>query len=210
MMIVFAAFICHAQVSDADARQALQLVNTSKAAIGLSTDDFKQVIVTNTYFDKSTGLTMVYLQQTYAGIPILKQILPLAFKDGKLVSKAGAFEHSMDQLVNVKSGIPAVSASSAVQFAIADRKLTSSKIPLVISTKENGRKIEYNDMGVSHENITAELLWIPYEESIKKGNTISTVTRMRLAWQVYIIQNTSFKRTDSTSKKRYTFEWSVH
>ncbi|MBK8493631.1 MAG: M36 family metallopeptidase [Chitinophagaceae bacterium] len=189
--IIFAAFICHAQVSDADAAKALQLVSASKSDIGLSEKDLSQVKVTTSYFDRSTGLTMVYLQQTYAGIPILKQILPLAFKDGKLVSKAGAFEHSMDQLVDVKSGIPAVSASSAVQFAIADRKLTSSKIPLVISTKENGRKIEYNDMGVSHENITAELLWVPYEESIKKGNTVSTVTRMRLAWQVYIIQTTS-------------------
>ena len=191
LMTVLAGFMSIAQVSDADAKQALQLVSSSKASLGLSADDLNHVLVTTTYFDKSTGLTMVYLQQTYAGIPVLKQIMPLAFKGNKLVSKAGVFEHSMDQIVNVKSGIPAISATSAVQYAITDRKLTASKMAVVIGTKENGRKIEYNDMGVSGQNITAELLWVPVEESIKKENTVSTKISMRLSWQVFIAPTTS-------------------
>ncbi len=191
LITAIVSFNSIAQVSNADAKKALQLVNSSKVNLGLSAEDLNNVLVTTTYFDKSTGLTMVYLQQTYAGIPVLKQIMPLAFKNGRLISKAGIFEHNMDKIANVKSGIPVVSAASAVQYAIGDRKLSTTKTSAVISSKENGRKIEYNNMGVSRENITAELLWVPVEASVNKETKIDTKGTIRLAWQVYIIPNNS-------------------
>ena len=191
LIAVMAGFTSIAQVSDAEAKRALQLVSSTKASLGLWAADLNNVRVTTTYFDRSTGFTMVYLQQTYEGIPVLKQILPLAFKDGKLVSKAGMFVYNMEQIVSVKTGVPSISAETAVQTAIADRKLKASGMPVVISRKENERKIEYNNMGVSRENITAELLWVPVEASVDKENTVKTKASMRLAWQVYIIPTNS-------------------
>jgi hypothetical protein len=87
---------------------------------------------------------------------------------------------------------PCCFSTSSVQFAIADRKLTSSKIPLVSLALRMARKIEYNIMGrLSNENITSELLGALYEESIKKEK-IRSVRLPACAWhqQVYNIQTT--------------------
>ena len=160
---------------------AFSLVSESKAALGLSTEDLSNSKVTGTYHDQSTGLTMVYLNQTYQGIPVFNQILVLAYKDGKLVSKQGAFIKGVEKMINAKSGVPAVSAESAVQSALSDRGLHASQMAAAISRKENGRNVEFGNMGVSRENITAQLMYTPVENS----------NEVRLSWHVYIIPKTT-------------------
>ena len=71
---ILASYFVNAQVTDADAAKALQLVSANKTAIGLSADELKYLKVSNTYTDKKTGLTMVYLQQSYTRVcPVFKQ-----------------------------------------------------------------------------------------------------------------------------------------
>ena len=179
--LVFCAFSITAQDNNAKESQALNLVSASKTSLGLSSQDLANVAVSSTYFDISSGVTRVYLIQTYKGIPVYNQMLVLAFKGNSLISKAGTFNHSMEKLANLKSGLPAVSAESAVQSALSDRGLHASQMAIAISRKDDGKFVEFSNMGISHENITAQLVWMPVENA----------NEMRLAWQVYIIPKTT-------------------
>ena len=170
-----------AQVSDADRNEALQLINANKAAIGLSTDDLNNLLVSGSYIDKTTGTRYVYLQQTYKEIPVYNQLQVLAFRNGSLLSKTGERIGSIDQKINIPTGIPSVAASTAVMAAIADRNIIGAKSPVVINTKDNGRKVELSDIGISQENITAQLMWYLVPES----------KLVKLIWQVYITPTTT-------------------
>ncbi len=179
--LLFFVFSINAQSINADEHAAMSLVSASKAKLGLSMEDLGNVKVSSTYYDKAAGLTMVYLTQTYKDIPVYNQMLVLAYKGGKLVSNAGIFNHSIDKFAVGKSATPSVMAESAVQSALSDRGLHASQMAIAISSKENGRKVEFSNMGISRENITAELMWTPVENS----------NEVRLSWHVYIIPKTT-------------------
>lgn len=104
-----------AQVNEADNILARDLVSKNKDAIGLSSESLNNYIVSKTFYNDSSGYNMVYLQQTFKGIPVHNQFLVLAIKNGTLLSKAGAFNPSIEKYVNVSSGIPDQTAESAVQ-----------------------------------------------------------------------------------------------
>ncbi|MEO6667836.1 MAG: M36 family metallopeptidase [Ferruginibacter sp.] len=176
-----------------DKFEAMQLVTKNIAAIGLSNADLANSIVSDSYNDRIAGTRMVYLQQSFRDIPVYNQLLVLAFKNGKLVSKAGQFIASIDKKVNTQNGIPAVTPEAAVNAAIRDRKLVSKQAPVAIAIDNSKHKIEFGDLGVSRQNITAELTWVPLSE----GKTLV------LAWQVYIIPQTTpdywMVRVDATN-----------
>jgi hypothetical protein len=178
--ILFAC-ISIAQVSDADKNEALRLVNANKTTIGLSEADLNGLLVSSSYMDNTTAIRYVYLQQSYKGIPVYNQFQVLTFRNGQLLSNVGGRIASIEQKVNTPTGIPAVPAASAVIAAIADRNLTSSLPAVVLATKDEGRKIEFSDLGISQENITAQLMWYPHPE----GKMIS------LVWQIYIAPKTT-------------------
>ena len=170
-----------AQLNDADKNAALQLVSANQSSLNLSTDDLNNFVVLNSYSDKATGIRYVYLQQTYKHIPVYNQIQVITFRNNQLLSKAGDRITAMEQRVNEKSGIPSVSAESAVMAAITDRKLVATGSAIAINSKNNGHFVEFEKLGVSRENITAQLMWVPDENG----------KYLNLAWQVYIIPNTS-------------------
>jgi subtilisin-like proprotein convertase family protein len=186
--LLFCVFFASAQVTNADNDAALQLVSANKASLGLSAQDVSNVMVSSTYQDNASGVRMVYLQQTYKGIPVYNQMLVLAFKNNRLVSNAGVFNHSMEKLANVPSGSPSVNAAAAVQSALSDRKLVPTQMAIALNTKDNGHKVEFGNMGISQENITAQLMWVPVETTMNK---VTSVTKMKLAWQVYVIPKTT-------------------
>lgn len=174
-------FIANAQFGNADENAAISLVRASKAQLGLTAEDLTQAKVSSSYLDKTTGLRMVYLLQTCKGIPVYNQMLVLAYKGESLVSKAGSFKSGLEKQINVKSGIPAISAESAVQSALSDRGLHASQPAIALNRKENGSLVEFSNMGISHENITAQLMWTAVENS----------KAVRLSWHVYIVPKTT-------------------
>ena len=174
----------NAQYRTTSDNEALQLVSANKTALRLSDADLSNVVVSSAYTDNASGITMVYLQQTYKSIPVYNQMLVLAFKNNKLVSHAGEFNHAIEKQVNNNTGIPAITPEAAVQSALSDRKLVPTQMAIAIGRKDEGRKIEFNNMGVSRQNITAQLMWVPIQETKNKSTSVSKV---RLTWQVYII-----------------------
>ena len=160
---------------------ALQLVRKNMSSIGLTESDIKNSIVSNSYFNKIAGTRMVYLQQSYKDLPVYNQILVLAFKNELLVSKTGSRIQSIEKLSAGNNGTPAITAEMALLKTLSDRKISYNRAPLVLSSEKSGRFIVFDNMGVSNKNITAELMWVPLEDGKK----------VALAWQVYVIPNTS-------------------
>ncbi len=176
----FCAFVTMAQNNEAEKNAALQLVSANRAAIGISADDLNNLTVSTSYIDKTIGVRYVYLQQTYRDIPVYNQIHVLAFKNNKLAVASGGRIADFDKKVNVPSGMPMVTAESAVASALANKGFSASENVVAINTTDNGRKVEFGKLGVSRENITAQLMWSPMEDG-----------SYRLAWQVYFIPTTT-------------------
>ena len=158
---------------------AMQLVSKHRVEIGLSTEDLKNIVVSDSYFDKTSGAQLVYLQQSYKDIIVHNQLQVLAFKNDQLMSTSGGRIQSIEKLVGGNKGIPKISAQEAIYAALTDRKLEINRVPNVITSEQNGRKIIFDNMDISRENITAELMWVPLEKKVV------------LAWQIYVIPLTS-------------------
>ena len=156
---------------------AFQLVKENKDIIGLSDNDLINLSVSSSYMVSGTGMTMVYLQQTYKGIPVLNKMKVLAFKGEKLVSNAGVLVSDLDKASTGYTFVPSVSAYDAVRLAFAEEKLPAPLTTTMISL-ENGRIINYGKpVGVS-ENITAELLWYPIEKD--------SLVLLKLGWRIQV------------------------
>lgn len=177
--LFFAALLCVLAgfAQDLSKSSAMQLVTKNSAAIGLTATDLENSAVSSAYFNKTSGTELVYLQQQFKGLPVLHQIQTLAFKNGALVSNAGVRLSSMEKRTQNQSTFPAITAASAVRAAMLDKKIAVVNLSLLNST---ANKVIFDKAG-THENITAELMWVPVDNGAK----------VKLAWQVYLVPTSS-------------------
>ena len=103
-----------------DKEKAFDLVVANSAALGLDNEAINNSTVTDTYFNESAGTQMVYLQQTYLGLPVNNQIQTLAFKNGKPVSAFGERIKGMPTKAGL-GAIPTVTPEQALQTALASK-----------------------------------------------------------------------------------------
>ncbi|MBL0199456.1 MAG: hypothetical protein IPP81_04615 [Chitinophagaceae bacterium] len=101
-------------------------------SIGFSKNDLGNYVVSSSYFNESSGTQMVYLNQTFKGLPVYNQMVVLAFKGGKLISKAGSFLPNMETLTNGAAASPSITPADAVRTLFQMRKLLCQ--PLISST----------------------------------------------------------------------------
>lgn len=190
--LLVSGFLLKAQ--QLDKAGALQLVTKNIKAAGLSDDDLKNALVSNAYTDNSTGLDMVYLQQSFRGLPVYNQIQVMAFKNGELVSNAGGRLRKITELAATSSPEPSVAAEIAVMTAVAAKKIIAKQSPVPV-TIIPGKKFDFGKLGIANENITAELMWVPLADG----------KEVRLAWQVYLVPSISsdywMLRIDANSNK---------
>jgi len=173
--LLFCVFLTKAQYDKNI--EAMQLVSKHSEAIGLSPDQLSNLKVSSAYFNEIAGTEMVYLLQTYKGLPVYNQMLVLAFKNDKVVSNAGALLADMSKLTNQQGATPSVSAIQAVNRAFTEAMLPAPSLSPV-SSSDNGTKLNFGKPASVTENVTAELMWVP----IEKGNLKS----VKLAWQVQV------------------------
>ena len=161
-------------ITEAD---AFKLLQQNSIQLGLNATDLSNSIISDAYNNNYSNLQMIYLQQSYLGLPIYNQIQTLAFKTGKLVSKTGSRISGIQKRSLGNNGIPSIDATSAVLSAMRDRKMSASRNLEIVKVEKNGHKVFFDKMNVSRENITAELIWVPIEDGKK----------VVLCWQVYLI-----------------------
>jgi subtilisin-like proprotein convertase family protein len=178
---LWCAMVSIAQTFDVEKNAALQIVSANRNAIGLTADDLNNLMVTYSYVDKTIGVRYIYLQQTYQGIPVYNKTQAIAYKNDALASVMGARIANIENKVNNPSGMPSKTAESAVMAALAKKGFSPSGSLVPISTKEMGRKVEFGKLGVSKQNVTAQLMWFPSDNE----------SSLKLGWFVYYIPTTT-------------------
>ena len=160
-----------AQVTAADASIAKELVSKNISRLSMTESDLENSLVSATYTG-STGIRMVYLQQSLLGIPVYNEMLVLAFRGEQLVSSAGGRISSIEAKANSTTGRSTIDVRDAVRAALASAGLASTEEINILEEKNN--KLDFGKLGVCYENITAEQIWVPVGKMV------------RLAWQVLV------------------------
>ncbi len=164
-----------------ESKQALSLVQRNAVAIGIPDAQLKDVMISKAYHDPTLDADLVYLQQSYLGLPVFNSIKSIAFKNDKVTSATGSFI-SISANKAPKSANATVKPNEAILFAAKYINLTAPQNKAAIKTEANGQKAEFDGLGISQENITTELMWIA-----------TTENQLELSWQVKIVP---FKSSD--------------
>ncbi|MEO6683699.1 MAG: M36 family metallopeptidase [Ginsengibacter sp.] len=160
--------------------QALKLVEKNASSIGISSDDLKNVIVTNAYKDNISGMELIYLQQSFQGLPVYNTLQVIAIKEETVESVTGSRIDKLANKVNVAKTVPSINAKRAVGLAA---KFLS--IPLdfqientltILKSSPDNQKVTFGMSPISKEEITSDLMWVPLEDG-----------SVKLAWQVKIL-----------------------
>ena len=182
-----------AQSPDNEKQAAQLLVQQNAQSLGLSQNDIQNSVVRESYIIPSSNIRMVYLQQTYQGIPVYNRMHVLAFKDGLLASNAGDRFISPDVKSRNASASPNISAANAVQASLTALQVKNAagiNVPFVPVL--NG-KARFGTMNFSLEGVTAELMWYPVEQT----------GELKLVWQVFMAPKTDedywLARIDATN-----------
>lgn len=164
-----------AQVNDADKSTALDLVRKNSSAIGLQSADIDNSIVVSTYIIPGSDIRMVYLQQSYKGIPVYNKLHVLAFRNEKAVSVAGSRIASIENRISNSNTSPSVEAVKALKNALKDVNAGEYDGSATARISNEGKRYDFGPLGVSSEDVFAELLWFPADNDKK----------VKLVWQVF-------------------------
>lgn len=178
-LIMFACLLAAGFATTAqniDAAKAMQMLIRQQAKTGLSNEDLSNSIVSNAYHNRISGTDLLYLQQSYKGLPVFNQVQTLAFKNDMLVSKAGARIAGFAKKAAIAGEKPSVSPETAVRTAITAKKMAApvALLPMAQSTATN---INFGKAGIASENIIARLMWLPINDG----------AAVKLVWQVYFV-----------------------
>lgn len=171
--LLMAGSVARAQAPPLDV--ALDYLRKNVKVLGLTEADLDEFVVTNHYVSAHNGLTHIYLQQQFAGIPVHNGLININITSGGQVLNVGnRFVRNLSEKVN--SSVPALTAVGAVAAASDHLGLTITK-PLTVLQAALGAQQEtrVSDGGVSRESIKAELVYQPLDDGT-----------VRLAWDVEI------------------------
>src|SRR5882757_2284717 len=101
------SFISFGQ-KDLDTSTLRLLLHKYAGRLHISATDADNAVITNTYFEKQTGIQYVYLQQAYQQVNVFNSVLSLSFRNGSLVYASGKFIDSIAGKAGVAS--PSVTA----------------------------------------------------------------------------------------------------
>jgi extracellular elastinolytic metalloproteinase len=178
LVIIFGTYNSYSQQT-ANLPEVAKMVSGNAFKIGLTNSDLKNYRISDDYDDKISGLTMVYLQQTYKGVDIFNIIQSIAFKNGQLVSVTGDRIPGVEAMANNKEGNASVSANNAVKYAASHLKLAAPSFLIPLTQMNESKEIEFGDLGISSVNIKSRLIWLPNDK----------MDKLTLCWQVEIQPN---------------------
>lgn len=161
------------KAQDNEKEMARALITENRQEIGLTEDDLDNVIIKDAYYNVSAGTRMVYLQQSYLGLPVYNQLQVLAFKDRQLVSLNGNRIRKIRALAG-SSAIPAYPAEIAVVTALRSKNIFDFT---QLEGKIAGGKLDFGTLGVCSETVTAELMWLPLNDAHE----------VHLVWQIRVV-----------------------
>ena len=157
---------------------------------GLSASDVADMAVSSQYTDKKTGITHIYFNQQFKGIPIYNALLNVSItKEGRAVITGNRFANRIAEKVNTT--IPVISAAQAVK-KLATRLGLPPEQPRL--TEQTGEQVFVFEKGhIASEDIKVQLVYQVKDDAI------------RLAWDVRLFpvgsSDTWNSRIDATTGK---------
>ena len=181
LAILFTSFLQQSFAQDITPEKAMELVSKNSSFLKLSKADIENATVSSAYIDKISGTQLIYLQQSYLGVPIFNSIQVIALKNDDAVNLSGVRIQNPAEKSMGMDAKPSVSAKQAVSNAARKLNINVSEFAAaslsVLNVSENNQKVEFALSGMSQENIVSQLLWVPDE----------TTGKLNLAWQVKIL-----------------------
>jgi len=151
------------------ANQVLRYFSENKGK--LEKKDLENLVISDQYYSKSSGITHLYLQQTFEGIKIHNAISSVGIKDENIFHVGNVFKTNISQKVNTKT--PSISAQQAIENAANHFKLGNASGLRVIENTNN--EYTFSNGNISEKNIPVGLVYTP----TKNGE-------LRLSWNMEI------------------------
>lgn len=154
---------------------ALNYMRSHASQFGLSASDLNDLIVTNRYTDDYNGVTHIYWQQTFNGLPIADATMNVnVTRDGKILTAGVDFVPGLPQLADSIPTEPEIFAYDAVlAFATGAGLQVSTDVETISSEAGGNQQTIFNNPDVSRDPIPVKLQYVPSPEG-----------GIELSWQV--------------------------
>lgn len=129
---------------------------------------------TSDLIEDKSGISHVYFTQTYDGIDVLNQLVSVHLKHGEIFHSTGRFFGKINKTLSNRE---AINATTALQLALQNRSLTTSR-PLVPTrtSREPNKESTYELDDIAQTPVTSKLLYIVDGDQV------------RLVWNVDIYE----------------------
>lgn len=182
-LVLLCGLAKYAAAQQTDLLKSGEVIKQHAAKIGLSENDLKNYRIADAYTDKLSGATIYYLQQTYKGIDVLNAIQTVAIKNSQVVSVTGKRIEGMEQKVNVKDAVAAVTPENAIRAMARHFNITVPSFITAVKAMDDKKVIVYSDLGISTVPVKSKLIWVTENKS-----KLSPVNagKASLSWQVEV------------------------
>lgn len=157
----------------ADLKKVVDHLKQNAQSLALAEADLTDLIVTAQYTTKHNGVTHVFLQQTYEGIPVHNAIINVSIdRRGQVLYVGNRAVPSLQQAI--RSTARAVDPAQAVQVASRHLDIELTKV-VTVERQISSREVIVSSGSETREDIPAKLVYLPLEEG-----------GVRLAWHLTI------------------------
>lgn len=152
-------------------QQILDYIKSNEKLNHLSESDIADIYLDKQSYSRASGVTHVYLYQSYKGVKIYNAISNLAIKDNKIFYFKDNFVQNVKDKVNVLS--PSLKALEALQNTATHFKMNMEDTPEEVTS--GAFKKVFSSTSLSQEDIPVELMYLKDED----GN-------LKLAWDLNV------------------------
>lgn len=148
-----------------------QYIQSSTSQWGLQKEDVLELLISDQYISEHNGLTHIYYQQSYKGIPVYNAITSVHItKDGKVFDSPHRFVASLASKVNTTKA--RINPIQAMEKMILHYDVKNAILPSEISRSANDKKI-YAKTNFTHSDIPCKLVYMLDQHG-----------KLRLAWDI--------------------------
>jgi hypothetical protein len=159
---------------------ALGYIHQNLSSFGLTQSDYAHMIITDQYISQDTGVTHIYMRQTYEGIELYNGNLNINIAaDGRVINLGISFVSNLQAAVQSARLTGTMQTPQQAVTSGADQLNLKSSRPLTVQKGQSGpaRETIFGGSDISREQIPAKLVYVAVAP-----NTV------RLAWNVEIYE----------------------
>lgn len=144
-------------------RKARQFLAQQAESWGLQQADLSDLIISDMYTTDHNGLTHVYFQQQYKGIPIYNAVTSVHItKEGKVIESPNRFYGKLSSTVNATTA--RLSASDALLVAVQHLGVPNALVPTKISRTDDKAISYFPVTNFTNSEIPVRLMYFPMKD----------------------------------------------